>query len=170
MSLVSYADVQAQVETHLDPATIQEIVDWVEAQLTEEVGPPYDGNAISETHAGFGRNLFLARRVESVESVTESRALTGVGALVDATQYIVWADEGRLERDGGIWGARVTVVYVPGDNRARWRQAVIDLVRLAIDRTALLSEGVAGEFSYQAPANWEAERRKVARRLGFRSI
>lgn len=170
MSLVSYADVQAQVETHLNPVTIQDIVDWVEAQLTEEVGPPYDGSAISETHAGYGRNLFLARRVESVESVTESRSLTGDGQTVAETAYTVWADEGRLERTSGVWGARVTVAYVPGDDRARWRQAIIDLARLAIDRTALTSESVAGEFSYQAPPNWEAERRKVARRLSFRSV
>ncbi|MBX3056924.1 MAG: hypothetical protein KF770_10670 [Anaerolineae bacterium] len=172
MSLLTVAELQQFVETHLSPAALQEAIDWVEAQLAEEVGAPYTGAAISETHAGYGRHLFLNRPIGSVTEITEYGSLVdNTGAVLAATDYTLWADEGIIERAGAAkWGARVAVAYVPRDDRDRWRQAIIDLARLLIDRTALQSESVAGEMSYTAPANWEAERRRVARRLSFRSM
>lgn len=172
MSLLTVAELQQFVETHLSPTALQEAIDWVEEQLAEEVGAPYAGAAISETHAGYGRRLFVNRPIGSVTEITEYSSLVdNTGAVLAATDYVVWADEGIIERVGTAkWGARVAVAYVPRDDRARWKQAIIDLVRLLIDRTALQSESVAGEMSYTAPANWEAERRRVARRLSFRSM
>lgn len=172
MSLLTVGELQGLVETHLTPGVLQQAIDWVETQLTEEIGEPYTGAAITETHAGYGRHLFLSRPIGSITTITEYVTLTdGTGVVLTATDYAVWADEGMIERLGTAkWGAKVAVAYVPQDDRARWKQAIIDLVRLLIDRTSFVSESVAGEMSYTAPANWEAERRRVARRLSFRSV
>jgi hypothetical protein len=49
-------------------------------------------------------------------------------------------------------------------------QVIIDLVRIVIERTAMKSESIAGEYSYTAPDNWEAEFRKAMKRLVFKAL
>ncbi len=56
---------------------------------------------------------------------------------------------------------------MPADDRAEWRAALLELVRLQLARTALKSESIAGEYSYTAADDWDADRAKLLRRLGF---
>lgn len=174
MSLVTVNELTPLVPSPIDAAALQALIDRVEADLTALVGAPYDGNAIMETVAGKGEDVFLKRPIGSVSSVTEYALLSSTSgtALTEGVEFFVWPDQGRLIRLGRSdgWGARVVVSYVPQDQRLRRKQVVIDLVRVYLSRSALAGESISGSHSYTSPANWEAEVRRVARRLQFTSV
>ena len=172
MSLVTPAEVKELVRTSKTDAELQHVIDREEADVVRLYGAHYvAATTVTETLASGGmRNLYLRRRLGSITSVTEYQTLdsTGGTAIVATTGYYLWADQGRLERmpAGALWGAKVTIVYIPADDNDLRRAAIIDLVRLALERTAMQSEGVAGEYSYTAPP-WEAARNQILERLGF---
>ena len=155
--------------------------------------------SLTEVVPGENVDIFVKRPIHSVTTVTEYGGLSdAVGvALTEDEEFYVWPDEGRLQRIGGgsrrsdpsalsvfymtdaqfmgsaqvgWWGSHVKVVYKPTDQRHKRKQATIDLVRVLLSTTALKSESVAGEYSYQAPANWELEKRRILRRLSFVQI
>ena len=157
------------------------------------------GTELTEIVNGGDSSIFIKRPIHSVTTVTEYASRTDVTgvALTEDEEFYVWPDEGRLERiggsiprsapsalsvfhmtdaqfagqtSGGCWGSHVEVVYKPADQHLKREQATIDLVRIYLSRTALMSESVAGEYSYQAPANWELEKRRIMRRLSFTQI
>lgn len=176
MSLTAVAEVRALVATTLTDAQLQIVIDRVEADITERIGAPYtDANTtISETVAGGYADLYLKRPISSVSTVTEYSSLSSESgeALTAADgDFFVWPNEGRLVRlaNGGRWGARVVVAYVPADDRHKWKQAVTDLVRLIVNHQAMKAESVAGEYSYTAP-DYEVEKRRILKRLSFVEI
>ena len=155
--------------------------------------------SLTETVNGGDSSIFLKRPVYTVTTVTEYSSRTDVTgtALTENEEFYVWEAEGRLERiggsiprsapsalavfhmsaaqfagesSGGCWASHVKVVYKPTDQHLKREQATIDLVRLMLSQTALKSESVAGEYSYQAPENWELEKRRIMRRLSFTQI
>ena len=153
---------------------------------------------VTETIRGGDSNLFVKRPISSVTELTEFSGLTDTTGttLTEGTEFYVWGDEGRIERiggssgaasamsafymtdaqfaglaaSGGVWGSHVEVTYKPKDQHLKREQATIDLVRVMLSQTALKAESVAGEYSYQAPANWELEKRRIMRRLSFVQI
>jgi hypothetical protein len=156
--------------TPLTDAQLTTVIERVEADLTAVLGAAPNGvTAVTEQLCGGMVNLFLKRKVASVTSVTEYGLLTdSSGTILTTANYFLWARQGRLERLGGAaWGERVDVVYVPENEVSRWKTAVIDLVRIFVNETALRSESVVGSHSYTAPDNWDAEIRRVVRRLQF---
>jgi len=164
MSLLAAAELRAVVPTGLNDVRLQAIIDREEAIMVQRCGPHYvDANTrITTVLAGGGMNLYLPRRLTSVYRVTEDSAV-----LSQANgDFRVWADEGRLERlpAGSRWGAVVTVLWVPFDDTAHRKAVLIELVRLALERTALHSESIAGEYSYTAP-DWELARAQLFRQL-----
>ena len=154
------------------------------------------GVSVTEVVQGGNSDIFLKRPVHTVTTVTEYASLTdttGV-ALTEDEEFYTWEAEGRLQLIGGSLprgtpsvlsvfymtdaqfagteatgyrGSHVEVVYVPADQHLKREQATIDLVRVLLSRTALMAESVAGEYSYQAPSNWDAEFRRIMRRLSF---
>jgi len=175
-SLISPAELQALVETGLGDTELQEVIDRVEAEITEEIGAPYaDGETITETVEGGGRNIYLKRPIASVSSLTEYSQLSDTtgSALTENESFYVWPGEGRIERISTIpgailWSRMVEVVYVPQDQNKKRKKAIIDLVRIDLSRTAYFSEGVAGEYNYTATDNmWEKERRRIMKRISF---
>jgi hypothetical protein len=159
-TLLPVATARALIATDLDDTQLGAVIDREEAMLIAKFGPHGDGaSSVTATIDGCGGELFLPRPVASVVSVGGA-----AWASLGATLY---ADQGRI--CGGRWGA-VTVVYVPADDRDDRRAALIDLVRLAIQRTAMQAESVAGEYSYTAPTSWEAARASIYRRLMFMSV
>jgi hypothetical protein len=62
------------------------------------------------------------------------------------------------------------VTYKPLDDRLKRAQVIIDLARLVIERTAMKSENIAGEYSYTAPDDWEREFRRAMRKLTFQAV
>jgi hypothetical protein len=173
MSLVTKDDVKALVQAAsvLSDAELQDVIDRVEAEVTGKIGAQYedDSTTITETLRGGGKSIFVKRPIESVSSVTEYTQLsdeTG-NSLTENDEFFVWPDQGRIERIHYDWDTKVVVVYVPQDEREKRKRAIIDLVRLSIERTAQFQESVGGEYSYTAPGNWEREWRRVMRRLQF---
>ena len=179
MSLLTVAELKAQIRTSLTDAQIQSVIDREEAEVIKLYGAHYVGisTTVSETLAGAMRNLYIRRRLTSVTSITEYQTSDSTdGTLLTAvTDYRIWAAQGRIERmpsnnisgyGVGVWGAIVTAVYVPADDNDLRRAAIIDLCRLALERTALQSENVGGEYSYTAP-KWGEARAEILQRLGF---
>lgn len=175
-SLLTVDELRARVETPLQAADIQALLDRIEAQIVDVLGNPYvdASTTITETHAGYGRDLLLNRRISTIDTVTEFDSLTDATGteLTENTHFYVWPNEGRLQRmtNAGKWGAKVTVEYVPADDRHKWKEAEIDLARLDLKRMALQTESLTTERSFTktftAP-NWEKERRKIMERLMF---
>ena len=167
MSLVSPSDVRALCPTNLSDDQLQAVIDREEAEVVRLYGAHYkdEETTVSEELSGGYGALFLRRQVAKVVSVTEN------DTLLAASAYELWGDQGKLVRLplGRWWGRVVVVDYVPVDDTEQRVQAIIDLVRLAVNRTALKSESVAGEYSYQAP-DWEVERATILRRLGLDAI
>lgn len=167
-SLLTIAECRALVKTALLDADLQVVIDRIEGQITKRIGAPQDntGNiTVTETVRGKGENLFLRVPFSAVVSVTED------GVLVDAAEYQSWGPSGMIERlpEHSIWGAVCVVVYKPSDMRDERKQATIDLVRLTIERTAMNSESIAGEYSFTAP-DWDASFRKIMRKLCFTEV
>lgn len=168
-SLVSPADVKAQINTSVAEATLQAMIDRIEAEITAKIGAPQNDAGtveIVKTLAGEGENLFFPTDLSAVVSVVEDGATT-----LGADEYQIWS-AGVLERlpCGAHWGRRCVVTYKPVDDRPKRTAAIIDLVRVDLNRTAMKSESIAGEYSYTAPENWERERRKIFKRLMFTAV
>jgi hypothetical protein len=165
-SLVTVADVHALVATSKTDTQIQAVIDREEADVIRLYGAHYiAATSVSETKSGGGFNLFLRRPVASVTTVTEDTA------LLASTSYRLWGSQGRLERlpVGSWWGEVVVVSYVPTDDNNTRRSVIIELVRLALEHSAMKSESVAGEYSYTAP-DWLVERSNLLRSLGFTGV
>ena len=167
-SLVSPADVKALINTSMSDVNLQTVIDRIEAQITERIGAPQTDTmttTLTKTYRGEGFYLFTPTEIYSVVSISED------GNALTSDQYETWGG-GVIERlpEESHWGDRMTVVYKPVDDRLERAQVIIDLVRLVIERTAMKSESIAGEYSYSAPDNWDAEFRKAMKRLLFKPI
>ena len=171
MSLVSTAEVRARINTSLGDVALQAVIDRIEAEITARIGAPQDdtGNVtITRTVEGEAECVFMPSGIASIVSIVEwEDELSSYTPAV--SEYRVWSNSGVIERlpEGTNWEDKVVVVYKPQDDRLRRAGAILDLVRLDLNRTAMVSESVAGEYSYTAPANWEKERRLILRRLAF---
>lgn len=167
-SLILPADVKALVNTSMSDVNLQKIIDRVEAQIIEKIGAPWTGvtpSQVVKTMRGEGESLFLPTEIHDVVSIVEDdTALT-------ADDYHVWAG-GVIERlpINANWGDVCVVTYQPADDRLKREQVIIDLIRIVLERTAMKSENIAGEYSYTAPDNWDAEFRKTMKRLMFQAL
>lgn len=167
-SLVAPAGVRALVNTGLTDENLQTVIDRVEAQVTQRIGAPQTNEmatTLTKVFRGEGEYLFMPTEIYAVVSVTED------GSALTSDQYQTWAG-GVIERlpSDSNWGDRMTVVYKPTDDRLVRAQVIVDLVRIVIERTAMKSESVAGEYSFTAPDNWDEEFRKAMRRLLFKAV
>lgn len=170
-SLVAVEEARALVQTGLTDAQLQDVIEREEAALIRMIGPHHAaGLTVTETlHGDRNRNLYLKRRIASVTSIVEYLTST-VGTPLDALNFQVWGDEGRVERllAGTKWpSCPIVVTYAPQDDNLERKAAIIDLLRLALSRTGLMSESVAGEYAYTAFENTDEERGRVLRRLKF---
>ena len=167
-SLVSPTDVKALINTALSDVDLQKVIDRVEAQVAARIGAPQtDGleTQVARTVRGEGCNLFLPTEINSVVSIVED------DIELTEDEYRIWS-AGVIERlpINASWGDRIVVTYKPVDDRLKRTEVIIDLVRLVIEHTAMKSESVAGEYSYTAPENWEAEFRRAMKRLTFQAV
>lgn len=170
-NLVSAAEFKAITPVGMSDDDLDAVIERVEADVADVVGPAWsDGLELTETAAPTGATLFVERPISAVVSVTEYADFTTGAtstALTAGDGFFVWPDRGQIDRLGGDWSPRVVVVYEPADDTARRKAVVIDLVRLALSRTAYRSENVGGEYSYTALADYEAERRRILDRLAL---
>lgn len=170
MSLVTVSEARVLVPTALNDVQLQAVIDREEARMVQVCGANYvdTDTRITETiYSPESGYLYLKRRLTSVFRVTEDSEV--LGAADD--EYRAYLDQGVLQRlpAGTEWGDEISVIYVPYDDNEHRKQVLIELVRLAIERTAMRRENVAGEYSYDAP-DWERERARLYRQLIFRAV
>ena len=160
MPLITIAELRQLVTTDLDDTEVAAVIAREEDALTAKLGVCGDGvTEITEiVETGRGAALVLSQPIVS---------LTTIDGAAPSQALTILPRQGRII--GGRWADYVTVVYVPADDRPRRRQGLIDLVRLTLQRTAMKSESVAGEYSFTAP-DWQAERAAIYRRLMFTSV
>ncbi len=167
--LVSAAVAKKQINTSMSDTDLEGIIDRVEAEITAKIGAPWaDDSTPSEftcTMRGNGVSLFLPTGIYEVASIVED------GTTLTSDDYRVWGNGGVIDRlYCGTWGDVCAVTYKPVDDRFKRIPAIIDMVRLTLERTAMQSESVAGEYSFTAPESWDDEYRKVMKRLMFKAV
>lgn len=169
MSLVTVAEARAQINSGLTDPQLQAVIDRIEAEITEKIGPPQDdGNTV--THAVTKRGgvscLFMPSEIGSVVSIVEDTV------TLESTQYQTWP-AGVIERlpvDVALWGDRCVVTYKPVDDREKRKGVIIDLLRLELNRTEMDEESFAGEYSYKNSGNWNQKRREIMKRIQFTAV
>jgi hypothetical protein len=164
-NLLTTAECRVFVKTSLDDTELEAVIARVEAMITNKIGTAQDetGNIeIVETVQGNGEHIFVKVAFSSVVSITED------GTAVDSDDYRAWGESGMVERlpEGSEWGDVCVITYKPVDQREERKQATIELVRLFLERTAMVSENVAGEFSFNAP-DWDKAIKRELKNLMF---
>lgn len=167
-SLLTIDECQALVTTRLLDADLQALIDRIEKTIDNRIGAyQVDGNTvtITETVEGKGEHIFVKVPFSTIVSITED------GSLLDADDYQEWGKSGMVERlpAGESFGDVCVVVYKPTDKREERKQATIDLVRLYVERTAMVSENIAGEYSFNAP-DWDKAIKRELKNLSFTEV
>jgi len=170
-SLLTPTRVKRQVETDLSDSTLQEILDREEAEIVRRFGPHSDGTSSSKQTLllpGLTRDVFVPRPFVTVISVREAFTvgdLATATVLTANTDYVAWAEEGRIERLGALFTTYVQVEYVPIDDRDERRRVLVELCRLTTNNQALERESFGGgEYSY-VRGKYEDERSKLLSQL-----
>jgi len=158
-AILSIQQLRAVVASDLSDDDLIAIIDDEEAQLIERLGDHGDGvTAFTQLVSPIGCQAYVDRRILAIVTVADDES------TVASDRYRVWKDEGRIEHKSGDWVGPVEIEYIPRDDRSARRRALIDLVRLVVERTAMKSESVAGEYSYSAD-DWEKARSDIYGRL-----
>ena len=97
-TLLDVAEARVLIRTSKTDDDLSDLIAREEDELIRRFGAHYvSGGTVQETHLGEGPNLFLRRPVQSVSTLTEA------GLTVTATEYRLWAGQGRVERLVGQW-------------------------------------------------------------------
>lgn len=170
VALITSQDMREYVETDINAASLQRLIDVADAEIVELFGEhTVEGTvAATELHTGGSRGLVLDRPWSSITTITETWGTTDT--VLAADDWRAWYGNRILERlalnatnPQAIWGERVSVVYIPVDDDKAREGATIDLVKLAIQNTGLKSER-SGDYSTTA-FDMELEKTKILRRL-----
>lgn len=169
MSLVTAETAKKQINTSMSDEDLQVVIDRIESQITARIGAPWNGDTppeVEKTMRGEGPSLFLPTGIYEVVSIVED------DVTLTEDEFRVWGNGGVIERLPleSNWGAVCVVTYKPMNDTFKRVPVIIDLLRLTLERTAMKSENIAGEYSYTAPDNWDAEFRKAMKRLVFKAI
>ena len=170
MSTLSVAELQAQVETDLDSTTLQQIIDAVEKDIEEHVGP--GSNYVYELdHMDLLTVIRLPVRASSIDSIVEY-----TDSEHNPTKTTLAADDYELSDDGWFvrrlsdgtnsddtWGWHVVITFTPAANVEKRKQAAIQLARLEITHTGYENEAV-GDWSAKS-LDARKERAKILRAL-----
>ena len=139
------AEVRARVETDLDDATLQTIIDAEIEALQREAG----GETETETQFASGlKKIVLHRQPVSITSINERGTLTADAITLAANDWRQIGLYGLYRLTDGTnpaasWGAEVVIAYVPELDTALRDRVVFDLVQLAVEFRAFDSEEVA---------------------------
>src|SRR5574341_499429 len=161
-SITSVEDVRRLVKSAaaMVAEDVQALIETEELEIVRRFGAHYStavGFKVTEVKEGHTLNIFLHRRFTSIISIKEDDS-----TALDSSSYRAFGNQALIERlpAGRLWGNIVEVEYVPEDDTAARRAVTVELVRIAIERTAMKSESVAGEYSFTAP-DWDVERMRA---------
>lgn len=169
MSTVSLAAVRTLIQTSLSDGELQTIIDRVEGMIAERLGAVQDeAGTVELTEVGLVSargEIFTAQPIASITSLSVGGTPVTVADLIS-----IYYKSGYIPAVTGAYPTnQYTIVYKPVYRKNRYESVVIDLVRLELAKTAMQSENVAGEYSYQAP-DWPTEAKKILSRLVLREF
>ena len=136
------AETRARVETDLDDATLQTILDSETESLQREAGGPTE----TETQFASGlKKIILKRKPASITSITERGTLTAAPVTLATNDWRQTGLYGIYRLADGTnpavsWGAEVVIAYVPELDAALRDRVIFDLVQLAVEFRAFDSE------------------------------
>jgi hypothetical protein len=176
MAAPTAAEVKAQVKTSFTDATVVGIINDLDRQLTEHVGPRSGVGYKLDLEPYLATVLALPRPAATITTAVEytdsgsdptKTTLQGDDYELNAT-----ADELRRLSSGtnarSTWGWHVELTYDPVDDEVRRNQVLIQLCRLEINYRSSTAESV-GDFS-RSLADYERERTRLMRRLIYRGV
>ena len=154
------------VETDLGDDALTRLIDDAVAAIARRHG---DAASVTKTFLpGFDATLYCDPPIGSLTSITESDGDTETVLSADDTRLLYGGR--HIERlatgthPADRWASRVTVAYVPVDDSARRDRVTIDLVRLALQYSALQSEG-AGDYR-ATHLDYQRERDRLIAEVG----
>lgn len=170
MSTLSVAELQSQVETDLSNTTLQLIIDAVEREIDEQIGPT-TGYLVEYKDVDLLHEIRLPAQASSITTVVEY-----TDAVHDPTKTTLAADDYDLSDDGwflvrrsdgtnarSTWGWQVVVTLEPVADTERRKQAAVQLARLEITHTGYSDEWV-GDWRVRSP-ELQKERARILERL-----
>ena len=141
------AEVRARVETDLDDATLQTIVDGEIESLQREAGKETE----TETQYASGlKKIVLKRLPKSITSIKERVTLTADEVTLATDDWRQTGLYGLFRVTDGTnpasrWGAEVVIAYVPEIDTNLRDRIVFDLVQMAVEFRAF-DEETAGDW------------------------
>ena len=141
------AEVRARVETDLDDATLQTIVDGEIESLQREAGKETE----TETQYASGlKKIVLKRLPKSITSIKERVTLTADEVTLATDDWRQTGLYGLFRVTDGTnpasrWGAEVVIAYVPEIDTNLRDRIVFDLVQMAVEFRAF-DEETAGDL------------------------
>lgn len=137
-------EVRSRVETDLDDATLQRIIDAETQYLTRRAG----GITETETHRAFGlREIVLRRPPASITSIKERRSITGEQVTLAGNDWRQVGNYNLLRLTGGsnsanFWGQEIVVEYKPEIDEDLRERVLLDLVQLSVEFRGIESESI----------------------------
>ena len=162
--LLSVAEVKEHVSTDLSDTALERIVDAQDLYIRQMVGVHDPAATMSYTADQPGRRISLPRRATSIDSVTILSPYGGE-RVMDASRYWL-ASEGLAVQvyDYYVYYPevdRIMVVFTPASENVQRANALIELVRLAVQDTGLAMER-DDTYSYQAKNKMKARMEIIA--------
>ena len=170
--LLTVAEVKEHVATGLTDAALGRIVDAQDDYIRRMVGqhdPASPDTTMSYTADQPGHHIPLPRKATSIASVTVIPLYNAAERVVEAKYYSL-ASEGlavQLYDYGGFYGLhypeinRIKVVFTPAPENDQRTNALIELVRLAVQDTGLDSER-DDTYNYQSKNKMKAKMEIIA--------
>lgn len=170
MAILTVDELRKHVNSDLVDDALQRLLDAAEEAIVDRAGAP---GARTEIVGGGSRFISVARPISAVTSVTEAWLETST--TLSADDYLIRSGDLLIERlntgtnPRRTWYGDVTVVYTPVDDTETREAVQIDLVKLALAYSPLLTGQQIGSWSEQYAANsaWNnlEERESILSRL-----
>lgn len=156
---LTLSDLRARVETDLDDATLQRILDAAEQEVVRHAGAK--ASEIETISAAGTAWLALVRRHLAVSSIKERRSLYGDQVTLSANDWREAGDYKLLRLPTGdnpasTWGCEVVVTYAPEIDEQQRNRIILDLCQMDVDFRSYETEGI-GDWS-GSQADYQARR------------
>jgi hypothetical protein len=172
MSILTVSEARENVDTALDDAALQRILDAEDEDIIYHYGEVGSQTERFDTDEHV-KVIYPRRRVDSVTSIREIWPERNQEQTLEANDYVVQPSGMRIDRlptgdhPRTYWGEVVEVVYTPYDDTKRRKAVLIDLVKLALAWGGVDGESLP-DYSYRRNREYQVQRQEIMRRLGGR--
>ncbi len=171
--ILTVADLQEHIESDLGETALQRLIDDADQAVVDKFGPHGDAlNTVTDDiETDEQLYLFPKRQASSIVGVTEYTSPTLTRTLVASDFRLVHGGKALKRLTTGVtpstvWGWRAEVEYfVSTEQNVRRRRVVIDLVRLEMQYTGIVTER-AGDYSVTNVHDYQQERERLMNDLG----